>query len=354
MHACANIYAWIFINIHTIPKNLLLSIWLCLQKNSTKRVEARLAKEPYKKRALFTKDFWSWNWRGRGGIHIRSAPLFAPASPTSPGTPQQVRMSHVMHTNELCHAYDWVMSHIRCVSFFIKRHQLHVAYRDNIKWVIWRIQKSHVTHVNEAYSATHVLGHASGWVMSRVWMSHASHMHVTYMHACCRYEGVTCGKSKLRVAHTNDPCHTSQWVMSHMWIIHVTHTNESCRTYDWVLSLIWMSGAAHHRHGISRRIRMNEWMSQEKLTRAVGIAKQHMYVCTHTHTYTHVYIYTYVYVHMYTYVYNMYGSGCQNSDKTYKCMHTHTHTHTHICIHMYMYIYMYIYKYMYIHIYIYV
>jgi len=63
---------------------------LCLQKNSTKRVKALLAKEPYKKRALFTKDFWFWNWRGRGGIHIRSAPLFAPASPTSPGTPKQV------------------------------------------------------------------------------------------------------------------------------------------------------------------------------------------------------------------------------------------------------------------------
>jgi len=31
-----------------------------------------------------------------------------------------------------------------------------------------------------------------------------------------------------------------QWVMSHMWMSHVTHVNESCHTYEWVMSHTWM------------------------------------------------------------------------------------------------------------------
>ena len=39
----------------------------------------------------------------------------------------------------------------------------------------------------------------------------------------------------------NESCHTYEWVMSHIWISHVTHMNESCHTYEWVMSHIWMS-----------------------------------------------------------------------------------------------------------------
>ena len=28
-------------------------------------------------------------------------------------------------------------------------------------------------------------------------------------------------------------CHANEWVMSHIWMSHVTHTNEPCRTYGW-------------------------------------------------------------------------------------------------------------------------
>jgi len=38
-----------------------------------------------------------------------------------------------------------------------------------------------------------------------------------------------------------ESCHTNEWVMSHIWMRHVTHMNESCRTYEWVVSHIWMS-----------------------------------------------------------------------------------------------------------------
>jgi len=41
------------------------------------------------------------------------------------------------------------------------------------------------------------------WVMSHIWMSH-----VTHMNGSC-----------------HESCHTCEWVMSHMWMSHVTHMN---------------------------------------------------------------------------------------------------------------------------------
>jgi len=51
------------------------------------------------------------------------------------------------------------------------------------------------------------------WVMSHIWMRHVTHM--------------------------NESCYTYEWVMSHIWMSHVTHMNESCHTYEWVMSHIW-------------------------------------------------------------------------------------------------------------------
>ena len=34
---------------------------------------------------------------------------------------------------------------------------------------------------------------------------------------------------------------SESWVMSHIWMSHVSHMNESCLTYEWVMSHIWMS-----------------------------------------------------------------------------------------------------------------
>jgi len=43
------------------------------------------------------------------------------------------------------------------------------------------------------------------------------------------------------VTRMNKLCHTSGWVMSHIWMSHVTHENESCLTYEWVMSHMRMS-----------------------------------------------------------------------------------------------------------------
>ena len=37
-------------------------------------------------------------------------------------------------------------------------------------------------------------------------------------------------------AAQNESCHTYEWVMSHVWMSHVTHMNESCHTYEWMIN----------------------------------------------------------------------------------------------------------------------
>jgi len=43
----------------------------------------------------------------------------------------------------------------------------------------------------------------------------------------------------------NGSWHTYEWIMSHIWMSHVTHMNESCRTYEWVMLHIWMRHVTH-------------------------------------------------------------------------------------------------------------
>jgi len=38
-----------------------------------------------------------------------------------------------------------------------------------------------------------------------------------------------------------EECHTHEWVMSHLWMSHVTHMNESCHTYEWVMPHTYMN-----------------------------------------------------------------------------------------------------------------
>ena len=61
--------------------------------------------------------------------------------------------------------------------------------------------------------------HTYGWVMSYIWMSH-----VTYM---------------------DESRHTYGWVMSYIWMSHVTHMDESRHTHGWVMSYLWMSHVTH-------------------------------------------------------------------------------------------------------------
>jgi len=128
------------------------------------------------------------------------------------------------------------------------------------KWVMPTCQivwMRRVTHINESY-------HTYSWLMSRVWMSHVTHtlgtrwqchvQNVWMSHVAHRNE--SCHTWTSRVTHMNESCHTCEWVMSHIWMSHVTHMNVSCR----IMSQVWMS----HVTNMSESCHTCEWVMSRK------------------------------------------------------------------------------------------
>ena len=59
--------------------------------------------------------------------------------------------------------------------------------------------------------------------------------------------------------HMNESCCTYEWVMSHIWMSHVTHMNEFCHTYEWVILRTknrWFVMHVNERHVSSCRCTM--------------------------------------------------------------------------------------------------
>ena len=96
--------------------------------------------------------------------------------------------------------------------------------------------------------------HTYEWVMSHVWMSHVTHMNKS----CRTCEWVSTPVWMSHVTHMNGSCHTCEWVLPHAWISpdahmnelvtrmsHVTHMKESRHTYEWDMSHMWMSQITH-------------------------------------------------------------------------------------------------------------
>jgi len=99
-------------------------------------------------------------------------------------------MNHVTRMNASCHTQECIMSHI--------------WMRGNVRAQLSICEDSHA------------------WVMPHSCMHHGKHMN----ESCLTHD-----KS----------CHTYEWVMSHVWISHVTHINDSCHTYECILSHTGMS-----------------------------------------------------------------------------------------------------------------
>ena len=132
-------------------------------------------------------------------------------------------MGHVnrmAHTNESRHTYERVMSHI---------------------WT------SHITQLNESCCRQkgRDLTTTSAWVMSHIWMRYVVSQGAPMSGSCLIH------KLPLSLSHThtrktmtspwffplNKSWHTSEWVMSYIWMSHVTL--HSLVTSEWVMSLLW-------------------------------------------------------------------------------------------------------------------
>jgi len=88
------------------------------------------------------------------------------------------------------------------------------------------------------------------WVMSHIWMSHVTCEWVM------SHRNKSCDMWMSHVTHRWQ-CYVRcccladdswGWVTSHMWMSHVSHMNESRHTYEWVMShivMLWMSHVTH-------------------------------------------------------------------------------------------------------------
>ena len=115
--------------------------------------------------------------------------------------------------HESCRAYEWGMSHIWMSHIAGARARLCNRKRDvkescrSHEWVVSRIWMRLVPHMNES---CHTL-----------WMSHVTHEWVM-----SQARARQCNVRK----NIKESCRTCEWVMSHIWIRHVTHMNTSCHT----------------------------------------------------------------------------------------------------------------------------
>jgi len=151
-------------------------------------------------------------------------------------------MSHVAHTNESCHTYEWVVPQIWTRQVIHMNGSCHTY-----EWVMAHIWMSHVTHTNETCLIYEWVRHVTRicpskqrhtyWVMLHIQMSHGTHTNET----CLIYEWVIPHIWTRQGMHMNGSCHTYKWVMSHMRMSHVQRMNASCHENECVMSHTWMS-----------------------------------------------------------------------------------------------------------------
>ena len=151
-------------------------------------------------------------------------------------------ISHVPCVNESCLISEWAMSH----PFVFDTRLTNVC-----EWVMSHVWTSHVSCLNEPCRIHLCLTHdsrtrvrhdssrtwpeylcefstrmsrngsclISEWVMSHIWMSHVSFVNELYL-------------PRIRVLDSN----VEKWVMSHIWVSHVSYLSESCLIREWVVS----------------------------------------------------------------------------------------------------------------------
>jgi len=117
---------------------------------------------------------------------------------------------------------------------------------------VWETYYCHVS----SYEWHSILVYLSVWVMSHIWMRHVTHMNDRTQHMKDNvYERIWV------TLHMNESCHTYECVTSHIWMSHVTHMHESRHTYAWVTSHICMSHVTHMHDMALRELNLTyEWV----------------------------------------------------------------------------------------------
>ena len=114
----------------------------------------------------------------------------------------------------ICLLYEYVSSYNICLYEYVSSY--------NICRVINMRLTPEIEHVRTCASSRSKVLHCSSCGMS----------HVSHMNASCH-------------THMNASCLTYEWVMSHIWMRHVSHMRESRHTHEWVMPHTWMSHVTH-------------------------------------------------------------------------------------------------------------
>jgi len=155
-----------------------------------------------------------------------------------------IRMRHVtglpLHLQRFCYAHIYMNeSCLRSCTYMDTSHHIY-------EWVtsqgclcicdVWATRiftwMSHVSshaHVRMIHGTYMIV-----WVMSRVWMSHVTRINASWH----TYECVMAHIWMRHVAHMSASWHTYECVMSHIWMRHVAHINDSRHIYEWVTSQV--------------------------------------------------------------------------------------------------------------------
>ena len=142
-------------------------------------------------------------------------------------------MSHFARMNESFRTYEWVISHVWMSHFASMNESWHSlgpngdAYHDKLQWVTHTWMR-HVTHINASC-------HPFQWIMSRIiglveWV-------MTLVRTASSFAVITANAINFNESHTRE------WVMSPIWMSHVTHMNESCHALQVALGLLITTNA---------------------------------------------------------------------------------------------------------------
>jgi len=171
-----------------------------------------------------------------------------------------------MYVTCLIHICDMTYSHVRPASSICVH-----AWFIRVTWLILLCDMTHQDECHELF--THVQRHGRMWDLPHSYMWHdlftcetclihicdmtyshvrpASFIYVTWLiHMWdlptakpMLYIGNPAATSPSPVfcLHINESWYIYEWVMSHVWMSHVTRMNEACHMYEWVMSRIWLS-----------------------------------------------------------------------------------------------------------------
>jgi len=152
-------------------------------------------------------------------------------------------------------------------------------------------------------------------------------------------------------------CHTYEWVMSHIWMSHVTHMNESCLTHEWVMSHMneschtyeqvmpytcrshvtyirmrrvthayqrqsWRRALSVQRH--ATQIKSHVTHNNEKKRHTNGWVMSHMWMNHATHVNASCHEYTRVMPHLYTSHVSHVNRSCVTCERVTSSWHTYS------------------------------